>query len=75
MMKYLREARISHGNTATSADVTSPHIEESDEAILRALEELPFSSVRQLSRAIHLLVATVYRRLSEKLEFIARHLR
>jgi hypothetical protein len=34
MMKDLPEAQISPGNTTASSDVTSPHIEDSDEAIL-----------------------------------------
>jgi hypothetical protein len=63
MMECLREAQI------------APGFDDSDEAILRTLEELPFSSVRKLSCAIHLPKTTVYRRFSEKLGFIARHLR
>jgi hypothetical protein len=50
----------------------SPHIDELDEAILRALEEFPFSSVRQILYATHLPKTTVYRRLSGKLAFAAR---
>jgi hypothetical protein len=72
---YLREAQISPGNPTTLSVTTSPHIDESDEAILSGLQELPFSSVRQLSRAAHRLKTTVYRRLSAKFGFTARHLR
>jgi hypothetical protein len=47
--KYLREAQISLGDPTPSSDATSPHIDDSGEVILRAIEELPLSSVRQLS--------------------------
>jgi hypothetical protein len=59
MMKYLREAQVSPGNTTPVADVSSPLIDDSDEVILRSLEELPFSPVRQLLRATHLPKTTV----------------
>jgi hypothetical protein len=72
---YLVVARIIPRDPTPFAAAISPHIDESDEAILRALEQLLFSSVRQLSRAIHLPKTTVYRRLSEKLGFTARQLR
>jgi hypothetical protein len=39
------------------------------------LEQLSFSSVRQLARLTHLLVATVDRWISQKLEFSAGQLR
>jgi hypothetical protein len=54
--------------------LTSPHLNESNEAILRALGELPFSSIRQLPRAAHLPATTVYRQLYKKLGFTAGHL-
>jgi hypothetical protein len=73
--KYLREAQINPGDPTASPDAFSPHIDDSDEAILSAIEELPFSSVRKLSRATQLSNTTLYRRLSEKLGFLARHLR
>jgi hypothetical protein len=73
--KYLREAQTGRDDAMSSSDEISHHIDDSDEAILKALEELPFSSVRQLSRATHIPAITVYRRFSEKLGFTARHLR
>jgi hypothetical protein len=72
---YLRATRIIPRDVITFSAAPSLHIDESDEAILRALEELQFSSVRQLSRATHLPKTMVYRRLSEKLGCTARHLR
>jgi hypothetical protein len=71
---YLRAAQIILRDATACSDATSIHLDESDEAILRALEDLAFSSVRQLSRATHLPKTTVYRRPSEKLGFMARHL-
>jgi hypothetical protein len=74
MTKSFREAQTGPDDATALPEEISPDIDESDEAILGALEELPFSSVRQLSRAIHLPKTTVYRRLSEKLACTARHL-
>jgi hypothetical protein len=73
--KYLREAQTGRDDAMPLSEEISPHIDDSDETIPSALQELPFSSVRQLSRAIHLPVTMVYRRLSEKPGFTARHLR
>jgi hypothetical protein len=56
---YLRAARIIPRDATQFSAVTSYHIDESDEAILRALEELPFSSVRQLSSPTQLPKITV----------------
>jgi hypothetical protein len=70
-----RKAQTGRDGAMPLSEEISPYIDDSDEAILSALEELLFLSVRQLSRATHLQATTVYRRLSEKLEFTARHLR
>jgi hypothetical protein len=75
MTKYLREVQTSPDEATPSSDAISCHTDNSDEAILRALEKLPFSSVRQLSHATHLPKATASMRLSEKLWFTARHFR
>jgi hypothetical protein len=73
--KYLREAQTGRDDAMQLSEEISPHIDDSDDAILSTLEELPFSSVRQFSRATHLPATTVYRQLSEKLGFTAHHLR
>jgi hypothetical protein len=73
--KYLREAQTAPDDASALFDELSPHMDDSDEAILSALEELSFSSVRKLSYATHLPATTRYRRLSEKLGFVTRHLR
>jgi hypothetical protein len=44
--KYLFEGKISPRDSDPVSDATSPHIGDSDETILRALEELPFSSLQ-----------------------------
>jgi hypothetical protein len=51
--KYLREAQISAGDPIPASHITSPHFGDSDGTILRATQQLPFSSVRLLSRAMH----------------------
>jgi hypothetical protein len=53
--KYLRVARIIPRDATTSSDAFSPHMDDSNKAILRSLEELSFSPVRQFSYAICLL--------------------
>jgi hypothetical protein len=50
-------------------------LHDSNQAIVTALDESPFVSVRQLSRLTHLHSTTVYRRLTQSLGFVARHLR
>jgi DNA polymerase III gamma/tau subunit len=71
----LREAQINPADAISLLDATSHHLNKSDEVVLRVLEELQFSSVRQLVRAIHLPAIMIYRRISKKLGFAARHLR
>jgi hypothetical protein len=73
--KYLCEAQTRPDDATPLPEEISTHIDDSDEAILGALEELPFSSVRQLSDATNLPKTTVFRRLSENLGFTAHHLR
>jgi hypothetical protein len=46
--KYLREAQTGPDDATAFPEEISPHNDDSDEAILGALEELPFSLVRQL---------------------------
>jgi hypothetical protein len=72
---YLRAVRNIPRDAILFSATTSPHIDESDQAIVRALEELLVSSVRQLSRATPIPKTTVYRRLSERIGCTARHLR
>jgi hypothetical protein len=50
-------------------------LNDSDQAILAALEDSSFASVRQLSPLTHFPSTTVYRRLTQSLGFVARHLR
>jgi hypothetical protein len=75
--KYARSAQFSGRREPTPAD--APDVERSpvDEAILTALVELPFSSVRELSRMICLPRSTVHRHqhLTQSLHFPVQHLR
>jgi hypothetical protein len=73
--KYLREAQAGPGDATALPEEISHHIEDSDEAILRALEEFSFTSVQHVFCAIHLPKTTVYMRFSEKLGSMARHFR
>jgi hypothetical protein len=49
--------------------------DDSDQAILAALEDSPFASVRQLFRLTHLPSTTVYRRFIQSLGLVDGHLR
>jgi hypothetical protein len=75
--KYARSAQFSGRKESTPPK--APDVERSpvDEAILMALAEFPFSSVRELSRRICLLRSTVHphRYLTQSLRFTVRHLR
>jgi hypothetical protein len=72
--KYARSAQFSGRKEATPLE--APDVERSpvDEAILTALAEFPFSSVRELSRRICLPRSTVYRHphLAQSLRFTVR---
>jgi hypothetical protein len=73
----LREARSPYSKPEPEshpADVQRD-LDDSDQAILAALEDSPFVSVRQLSRLTHLPSTPVYRRLTQSPGFMARHLR
>jgi hypothetical protein len=49
--------------------------DDSDQAILLALADQPFASIRELSGLTHLPRMTVHRRLTQSLRFCVRHLR
>jgi hypothetical protein len=75
--KYARITQFSGRKEATAPE--APDVERSpvDEAILTALAEFPFSSVRELSRRICLPRLTLHRHrhLTQLLRFTVRHLR
>jgi hypothetical protein len=73
--KYARSTQFSGRKEPTAPE--APDVERSpvDEAILTALAEFPFSSVRELSRRICLPRSTVDRHLTQSLRFTMRHLR
>jgi hypothetical protein len=73
--EHFRETQNSPGDPIQLSDATSPHIDDSDQAILRALEELPSSSVRQLSGVTLLPKITAYRQFYAKHGFAPPHLR
>jgi hypothetical protein len=71
----LREARFPPSQPERHPADVQKDLDDSDQDILAALEDSPVASVRQLSQLIHLLSTTVYRRLTQSLGFVARHLR
>jgi hypothetical protein len=72
---YLRSTSFTSSTDPTPEGPLAPENDEVDETILLALGEEPFTSIRQLARATHSPKTTVYRRLTQKLDFTVRHLR
>jgi uncharacterized membrane protein len=72
---YLCEARFAPSKPESQPADVQTDLDDSDQAILVALEDRPFASVRQLPRLTHLPSTTVYRSLTQSLGFVARHLR
>jgi hypothetical protein len=67
---YLREAKLGIAEVSLDTEPNSPRLDDSDRDILAALEERPFSSVRELARATHIPRAAVYRRINKSLGFL-----
>jgi hypothetical protein len=59
MTKSIREVHISPDDPNSLSEATSSHIDDSEEAILRVLEDLRLFSIRQLPRATHRAKVTV----------------
>jgi hypothetical protein len=72
---YLREARLRPSKPEPDPADVQRDLDDSDQAILTAREYSPFAAVRQLLRLTHLPSTTIYRRLTQSLGFVARHLR
>jgi hypothetical protein len=75
LTRYLRDAVFASSNPPTPLPEPEAQFDDCDHAILLALAEQPFGSVRELSRLIHLPRTTVHRRLTKSLGFRVRHLR
>jgi hypothetical protein len=73
--RYLREVRFPPSKPDHHPADVQRYLDDPDQVIFTALEDSPFASVRQLSRLTHLFSTTVYRRLTQSLGFVARHLR
>jgi hypothetical protein len=73
--RYLREARFPPSKPERHQADVQRDLDDSYRAILAALKDSPFASVRQLSRLTHLPSVTVYRCLTQSLGFVAHHIR
>jgi hypothetical protein len=73
--RYLREARLPPSKPEQHPANVQRDLDDSDQAILPALEDSQFSPVRQLFQLTHLPSTTLYRRLTQSLGFVARYLR
>jgi histone-lysine N-methyltransferase SETMAR len=74
VMHYLRKSSFSSPKTPQSSESPNPILNESDEAILLALSDEPFASMRQLARRTHLHPSTVYDHLRYKFGVAVRYL-
>jgi hypothetical protein len=72
--RYLRETQFPSSKLEPHPADVQRDLDDSDQAILIALEESPLAMVRQLSRLTHLPSTAVYRRLTQSLGFVAHHL-
>jgi histone-lysine N-methyltransferase SETMAR len=73
--RYLRETRFSPSTQTTPVTNAETDLDDCDRAILWALDEQPFASIRQIARLTHLPRSTVHRRLTRSLGFLVHHLR
>jgi hypothetical protein len=73
--RYLREAQFPPSKPEPHPADVQRDLYGSDQAILAALEDSSFASVRKLSRLTHLPSTTIYRSLIQSLGCVARHLR
>jgi hypothetical protein len=69
-----REARFPPSKPEPDPADVQRDFDDSGQTILAALEDSALASVRQLSRLTHLPSTTVYRRLTQSLGFVVRHL-
>jgi hypothetical protein len=72
---YLRKPSFSRAKTPQPSESPAPILNEPDAAILLALSEESFTSVRQLAPRTHLHPSTVYDHHMHKLGFTVRYLR
>jgi hypothetical protein len=70
--RYLRGARFLPSKPEPHPADVQRDFDDSDQAILAALEDSSFASVRQLSRLTHLPSTTIYRSLTRSRGFVAR---
>jgi hypothetical protein len=66
--------RASRRTAQTEERHSDPPPDVVDNAILKALDQIPFASVRELAKAICIPRTTVWRRLKESLGFVVKHL-
>jgi hypothetical protein len=69
VIRYLREAQFPPSRPEPHPADIQRDLDDSDQIILTALEDSPFASVRQFPST------AVYRRLTQSLGFVLRHLR
>jgi hypothetical protein len=73
--RFLREAKFPSPNPFVTFSKENLCLDDSNEALLLALTEQSFISIRQLSGPTHLPPTMVYRRLMQSLRFHVGHLR
>jgi hypothetical protein len=66
--------RASHWTAGKEEQHSDPPLDIIDKAILQALDQTPFASVRELAKAMCISTTTVWRRLTRSLGFVVKHL-
>jgi hypothetical protein len=75
MIHCLRQAIFISSKSPANIPETEPQFDDSDQAILLALTERPFRSIRELAQMTLLPRTTLHRRLIQSFRFRVRHLR
>jgi hypothetical protein len=66
--------RASHWTAGKEEQPSDPPPDDVNNAILQALDQTSFASVRELAKAMYISIATVWRRLTRSLGFVVKHL-
>jgi hypothetical protein len=73
--RYLREAIFASSNPPDPLPLLEHQFDDSDQSIILALADQPFTSIRELLPITHLPKTTAHRRLTPSLGFRVRHFR
>jgi hypothetical protein len=73
--KYIRNNAILQNEPEAEDRAEDQRLSITDDAILKALEMIPFASLRQIAEMTFIRPTTVFRRLTKSLHFVLKRLR